>query len=659
VLLRRIRNFYFPPPEASIGKRMFRLGLLGMIPIVILLLIPPAWEYSNSVQFCGETCHTMPPEYQTYQVSPHARVLCVDCHIGRGLIIQQAYRKTGHMRLLWDTLTNNYEYPIRVRTMRPARETCELCHYPEKFSDDSLRVIHRFEDSEENTPYDVYLLMHTGGGTAREGLGRGIHWHIENKVEYVATDKEEQDIPWVRVTDNDGTVTEYTSIDVEDFNPDDYSVHVMDCITCHNRISHLLEHPRNLVDDALNQGDLSLDIPNIRAEAIEMLDNVDYESSEEAGEAFADKLTTYYSENYPDFYATNADQVDGAVRLLEELWGENNYPEQELHWQTHPNNVGHRDSAGCFRCHDGKHFSEVGEAVRLECNLCHSVPQIVRPGEIEPTLPLTTGIEPASHLETTWISQHHLVLDSSCANCHTMDNAGGTGDTSFCSNSGCHGIDWEYAGFNAPALAAMLGIEQQPPAAEPLLEDIGEEAITYQVLQPVFEQTCGMCHGATPSKGLRVTDYDSLMAGGEDGPVVLPGFPDDSLIVQVLTRGHFAQLTEQQMTLLRRWIESGAPEGEAAAPEATEEAPPAATEEPPSEATEEAAPAEAPAEGVTPYWETLGEQATPAPAAEEATATPPPTPEVTEAPPAATEEAAPEAPAEGVTPYWETLREQQ
>ena len=657
-MLRRIRNFFFPPPEASIGKRLFRLGLLGLVPIGILLLIPPAWEYSNSVQFCGTTCHTMPPQLQTYQVSPHARVLCVDCHIGRDLIIKQAYRKTGHMHLLWATVTNDFEYPIRVKTMRPARETCELCHYPQKFSDDSLRVLNRFADDEANTPYDLYLLMRTGGGTEREGLGRGIHWHIEKKVEYVTTDEEHQEIPWVRVTNTDGTVTEYTSIDAEDIDPDDYTVYEMDCISCHNRISHLLEHPRKLVDNALKQGDLPLNIPNIRAQAIELLSNVDYESSEEAGEAFADTLTTYYSENYPDYYAANEDQVDGAVRLLEQMWDENNYPEQELSFQTHPDNIGHRDAPGCFRCHDGKHFSEAGEAVRLECNLCHSIPLVVQPGEIEPMLPLTSGIEPATHLESTWISQHHLVLDSSCANCHTTDNPGGTSDTSFCSNSGCHGVDWEYAGFDAPALAAALGIEQQPPAEEPLLEDIGDEPVTYQILQPVFEQTCGMCHGATPSKGLRVTDYDSLMAGSESGPVIVPNFPDDSRLVQVLEAGHFAQLTEQQMTLLRRWIESGAPEGEAAAPEATEEPAAAVTEEPPSEApptaTQESTPEGAPAEGVTPYWETLGEQATQPPTAEPAA-----TPEVTEASPAATEEVAPEAPAAGVTPYWETLRDQQ
>jgi len=129
--MNKIRLFLSRTAEGRQYRRRLLpyLGVAAFL-VVVLLAIPPAWEYSNSVSFCGETCHTMPPEYQTYLVSPHARVLCVDCHIGRGLIIQQAIRKTGHMRLLWDTITHSYEYPIMVSSMRPARDTCELCHFP-------------------------------------------------------------------------------------------------------------------------------------------------------------------------------------------------------------------------------------------------------------------------------------------------------------------------------------------------------------------------------------------------------------------------------------------------------------------------------------------------------------------------------------------------
>ncbi len=573
--MRRLRNRILPPGSSRRRRTIVWLSAIGVF-LAVLLAIPPAWEYSNSVSFCGTSCHTMPPELNTYLVSPHARVLCVDCHIGRGLILEQAIRKSGHMRLLFATLTNSYEYPIRVSTMRPARETCELCHFPEKFSDDSLRVTHRFGTDEQNESFDVYLLMHTGGGSHREGLGQGIHWHVENLVEYIATDELEQDIPWVRVTEVDGSTTIYEAED-STLNSDaleSYDIHVMDCITCHNRISHLLDNPRNLVDEALYRGDISPEIPYIRAQAVELLtmtnanvegdELTEEEAAEQARERITliDALEDYYSEDYPQFYTDNTQLVETAIATLQQLYTANTYPVQHLDWQTHPNNVGHRDWPGCFRCHDGEHFSPAGEAIRLECNLCHSIPQVVSADDIEPTLPLTTGLEPSSHLDSTWISRHHNEFDDSCGNCHTLANPGGTTDTSFCSNSQCHGIDWRYGGFDAPTLAIELGNIQEVPETPPV-EIAPEGPISYETLQPLFESKCGECHGDNPTLGLQVTTYDGLMAGSDNGPVVVPGSPDDSVIVEVQSGRHFARFSQQEMGLLRAWIEAGAPATEA------------------------------------------------------------------------------------------------
>lgn len=553
----KLRDFFFPPPDSSLARHILPFATIGAFLAVVLLSAPPLWEYSNSSPFCGTTCHTMPPEYQTYLVSPHARVLCVDCHIGRDLIAVQFYRKIGHMRLIVATILQNYEYPIRAGSMSPARETCERCHLPEKFSDDSLRELVRFDNNRTNDEYDIYLLMHTGGGSERQGLGRGIHWHVENQITYIATDPEKQEIPWVRVEAPDGTVTEYNAINspIDTSNLQQYKTEEMDCITCHNRISHLIETPSASVDSALERGDISRDIPFIRVRAVELLSQK-YETTDSAKLSIS-TLDEYYQTNYPDFYNEGSDKVKQAIDVLTRIYTDNNYPEQELAWDTHPNNIGHRDTPGCFRCHDGQHMSDKGEVIRLECNLCHSIPQIVRPGEVEPTLPLATGIEPQSHLTSTWITQHHNVFDLSCTNCHDTSNPGGTTNTSFCSNSGCHGVNWQYAGFNAPGLATMLGIYQVVP--EPLLKDFTGEP-TYADLQPLFQQQCGACHGPIPSKGLRLIDYAGIMAGGQDGPVVVPSDPANSLILQVLTKGHFARLDRHQMDLLTQWIASGAPE---------------------------------------------------------------------------------------------------
>jgi nitrate/TMAO reductase-like tetraheme cytochrome c subunit/mono/diheme cytochrome c family protein len=629
-MLERLRRFFFPPPERSRLRRYGPLALVVAVPVFILLAIPPAWEYSNTAEFCGETCHTMPPEYSTYLVSPHARVLCVDCHIGRDWIAKQAIRKTSHLELIYKTITGDYTYPIIVGSMRPARETCERCHYPQKFSDDSLRLIHRYGDDANNTPYDLYLLMHTGGGTAREGLGLGIHWHIENKIEYITTDKEEQDIQWIRVNQVDGTTVEYTAENatIDTSNLGQYKIHEMDCITCHNRISHLIPTPRDVVDEALYRGDLPADIPYIRAQAVDVL-SPEYETPAEAKQAIA-QLTDYYQTNYPEFYAANADKVASAIQLLGQLYDQNTYPDQKLDWTTHPDNVGHRDSAGCFRCHDGKHFNAEGVAIRLECNLCHSIPQIVKPDEIEPMLPLTTGLEPPSHLDSTWISRHHNELDETCAACHTVENAGGTTDTSFCSNSGCHGVEWRFADFDAPALAVELGGQQPPPQVEPELPAAGEP-VTYQTLQPIFQQKCGQCHGETPTKGLRLIDYAGIMAGSVDGPVVLPGNPDESLIVIVQSGKHFGQLTDEQLALVRQWIADGATEGGTTAPSGEEPATPPSAEPATPEATATVVPPEATPEATATEggfsWGDSGTSSTPVPPTEtptpEATATGP------------------------------------
>lgn len=550
----RLRRLIFGPEGSSIKRRLYLPLAVGGL-VVTLLAIPPIWEYTNTPGFCGTTCHTMPPEYNAYLISPHARVPCVDCHIGRDLLLVQFMRKIGHIRLVAATVLDTYELPIQTSSMRPARETCELCHFPEVFSDDSLRVINSYSSNRTNDPSTTYLLMHTGGGSERQGLAKGIHWHVESQISFIALDREEQEIPWVRVESPDGTVTDYNAINspIDTTDLSQYNLREMDCIVCHNRIAHLIEPPEELVDAAIANNDIPVDLPFIRSRAVDLL-SASYTVSEDAVQAMA-SLDQYYLENYAASY--DKAEIDRVVSQLQTLYAENSYPDQLLDWQTHPNNVGHKDWPGCFRCHDGQHFSADGEVIRMECNLCHSIPLVTGPGDIEPELPLTTGVEPASHLDSTWIARHHNVYDATCANCHTTSNPGGTDNSSFCSNSACHGTTWRFAGFDAPGLATMLGIYQVEP--EPILEDFDGQP-TYAVLQPLFTQVCGGCHGSVPSKELRLTDYDSLLAGSIDGPVIVPGQPEASQMIQVLTDGHFAVLSDHQMQLLTQWIADGAPE---------------------------------------------------------------------------------------------------
>jgi nitrate/TMAO reductase-like tetraheme cytochrome c subunit/mono/diheme cytochrome c family protein len=556
-----LKNFFFPPSGSPTWVRVLPYAVLGVLTLMLLTSAAYAWDYTNSPAFCGETCHTMPPEYTAYLVSPHARIDCVDCHIGKSFIATRITRKAGDLKHVFATAFKTYEFPIRAHDLRPARETCERCHYPEKFSDDSLREIKRYENDVENTPQSIYLVLKTGGGSKREGLGRGIHWHIENPVYFLATDPEEQNIPYVKTVNADGTTTEYVSVDsgIDPASITQDQLIEMDCITCHNRITHKVPPPNDTIDQLITTGNISAAIPEIRQKAIQVFEQP-YNSREMGVNGIAG-LSGYYQVYYPDFYAQNKSLVDSAIAEIQQAYLNSVYPEQKSDWTSHPNNIGHKDSPGCFRCHDGKHLNIQNEAIRLECNLCHSIPVVSGPTDFVADVEISRGPEPDSHLNQNWINLHHDAFNDTCANCHTTDNPGGTDNTSFCSNSACHGNVWEYAGFDAPGLREIL-MPQIPPTPTPLPEQPGA-ALTYDaVIGPLFQSRCGSCHGDDGLQGLNLTTYQTALAGGVSGPAIVPGDPDSSLVVQKQSadKPHFSQLTPQELDRVIQWIEAGAPE---------------------------------------------------------------------------------------------------
>ncbi|NIN65339.1 MAG: hypothetical protein GTO63_11700, partial [Anaerolineae bacterium] len=156
----------------------------------------------------------------------------------------------------------------------------------------------------------TYLTMKTGGGTSRQGLGRGIHWHIENQIFYFALDAEEQEIPYVQVMSADGSMEEYIDIesgfDASRVDPDDLKL--MDCITCHNRITHLILQPEDTVDQLLSRQVIASTIPEIRRKAVEVF-RAQYSTLELAMNGIAG-LKGYYEVIYPDFLAENESLID-------------------------------------------------------------------------------------------------------------------------------------------------------------------------------------------------------------------------------------------------------------------------------------------------------------------------------------------------------------
>ncbi|MBE2199723.1 MAG: NapC/NirT family cytochrome c [Anaerolinea sp.] len=569
-LFSAIKRFFFPPAGSALWLRALPFVIMGILTISVISGSVYGWTYTNSSEFCGTTCHTMPPEYSAYQRSPHARVQCVECHIGRDVVTTQFSRKAGDLRHVYLTITQDYEFPIFSRAMRPARESCETCHFPEKFSDDSLREVKTFHNDAMNTPESVFLIMKTGGGSKREGLGQGIHWHVENEVWYLATDVLEQDIPYVRTVDEEGHVTEYYDI-ASDMTPEDVAgtfLTRMDCITCHNRITHNIPTPEKAVDLALSKGLISPNLLYVRNEAVTLLSEK-YESLDEANETIA-TLADFYAQNYPDLYAAQQDAIEEAVIALQDIYMQMVFPEQELDWETHPDNLGHKNAPGCFRCHDGKHLTGTEEAIRLECNLCHSVP-VMADNSLVTNIEIAHGPEPRSHTHSSWITLHGRSIDRSCATCHAPAdpavnyvNIEGKppADGSFCGNVPCHANEWDYTGFNDPALEPVLARQLYIllNTSPYLLEGVPRTYVG--TFKAMLDGRCAFCHsGPQAEAGLDLSSYEAMMRGGSE-PIIIAGDPEASLLVQRQSgpMEHFGQILAEELNAVKEWIAIGAPE---------------------------------------------------------------------------------------------------
>src|SRR5206468_10082606 len=77
----------------------------------------------------------------------------------------------------------------------PATETCENCHWPQKFSGARLRLFSKYADDEANTRSETVLLMLVGGNQF-SGI-HGAHFGPGVRIRFAAADPVRQTIPWV------------------------------------------------------------------------------------------------------------------------------------------------------------------------------------------------------------------------------------------------------------------------------------------------------------------------------------------------------------------------------------------------------------------------------------------------------------------------------
>ncbi len=386
-LERRRRHRGLPPslrqwPRLDLNHPHTRTTLFiiaVLTPVNLLIVSAAAYkgvEAMDSVGFCGQVCHeVMEPEYVAYQNGPHARVKCVSCHIGSGAG-WFAKSKLSGTRQVFAVLLNTHSRPIPspVHDLRPARDTCAECHWPAQFHGDKVETRREFADDEKNTESVTNLRLRIGGV---DGTGRptGIHWHVaeQNVVEYIALDRDRQKIGYVKLTTGDGESREYYAEGVTEAELVGGERRRMDCVDCHNRPSHSFARSADrAVNEAMASGAIATDLPFVKREAVAAL-TVRYPDRSTADTQIAGRVTAFYRDGYPALWSSRQSDITGTVRAVQELHRRNVFPAMNVTFGTHPDNKGHMEFPGCFRCHDELHKTRDGRVIAQDCSTCHEV----------------------------------------------------------------------------------------------------------------------------------------------------------------------------------------------------------------------------------------------------------------------------------------------
>ncbi|MBI2860513.1 MAG: NapC/NirT family cytochrome c [Chloroflexi bacterium] len=354
-------------------EKLLFLMFAGAVSIIMLVFGGfKLVEFTETTSFCGQLCHeVMYPEYTAYQASPHSRVSCAECHVGSGAEYLVKSKVSG-IPMIMSVLTENYERPIPtpVRNLRPARETCQQCHWPEKFSGDLVRTHTSFAADEQNTRKVDVRVLRVGGGES--GIARDIHWHIAARLWYLPLDEKRQEIGWVGVEDQ-GKLVEYTDpARAGEATPERIATEkrLMDCLDCHNRATHIFRSPQELVDEAMARGKIDNSLPFIKREAVKALVPPNPSLAEAINRV--EGIRNFYRGNYPEVYDRQKQSVETAIAELREVARLTTFPEMRITWDSYPSNAGHQEAPGCLRCH-GKlaKQDDLKRTISADCQPCH------------------------------------------------------------------------------------------------------------------------------------------------------------------------------------------------------------------------------------------------------------------------------------------------
>jgi hypothetical protein len=360
--------------KVALQRLAWFFGLTTLANVLIgTQLTYRAVSYMETPQFCGSSCHTMVPELAAYRNSPHSRVECVGCHVAPGMA-GWVDSKTNGLRQLFETVLRTAPKPIpsalETNRLVPARETCENCHWPQNFAGARLRVFSKYADDEANTRTETVLMMMVGGNQIK-GI-HGAHFGPGVHIRYAAADPKRQTIPWVEYRNTaTGDVRTFVSSDPQQGPTKSLPQFDMQCVDCHNRPTHTFDLPERAMDKALAFGDIPITLPYIKKTGVELL-RANYNTTQEAAAKLPSAVTSFYEQRYPDLYTKRKADVQQAARAVLAIYERNVFPELKVSWGTYPNNLGHTDFPGCFRCHDGSHTAADGAAIKQDCDSCHT-----------------------------------------------------------------------------------------------------------------------------------------------------------------------------------------------------------------------------------------------------------------------------------------------
>ncbi len=257
------------------------------------------------------------------------------------------------MAVVFNTFPRPIESALESNRLVSSADTCEQCHAREMFIGPRLRVAASYKDDETNTRSETVLTMLVGGG--RFGGIHGAHMGPGVHIRYAAQDKKRQTLPWVEYRNSTTGVTRtYLASGTTADSVRSLPTFEMQCVDCHNRAAHSFEAPGRAVDDAITTGQIAADLPFVKKTGVELI-KAAYPTDDEAGQKIPAGLTAFYQQKYPDIAGKRASDIQAAGEALLAIYRRNVFPDLKVTWGTYPNNLGHTDDPGCFRCHDGSH----------------------------------------------------------------------------------------------------------------------------------------------------------------------------------------------------------------------------------------------------------------------------------------------------------------